>query len=78
MKRGTLESYKNVVEQANDPAALIAAIGGEIRKMQRYRAQAMRESLAGVRLAILNYLSAEHASAKVRAQIMGAPLSKEE
>jgi hypothetical protein len=77
MNRLTRESYSRVVERATTPATLIAATCGEIRKLENFRARELRKGLAGIKLALMNYLASEDASAKVRDQIMGAPLKGE-
>ena len=77
MNRLMKESYSRVVEHGTDPAAILMATCGEIRKLENFRARELRKGLGGIKLALMNYLSAEHASAKVRDQIMGAPLKGE-
>lgn len=74
MTRQMKESYGNVVEHGTDPAAMLAGIKDEIRRMESYHARAMREAVAGIRLAILNFFAAEDLSAKTRNRILNEPL----
>ena len=77
MNRLMKESYKHVVEHGTAPAVILMATCGEIRKLENFRARELRKGLAGIKLALMNYLASEDASAKVRDQIMGAPLKGE-
>ena len=77
MNRLMKESYSRVVDHGTDPAAILMATCGEIRKLENFRVRELRKGLAGIKLALMNYLASEDASAKVRAQIMCAPLKGE-
>ena len=77
MNRLMKESYAHVVEHGTAPAAILMATCGEIRKLENYRARELRKGLAGIRLALLNYLASEDATAKLRNSILSAPLEKE-
>ena len=77
MNRLMKESYSRVVERSTTPATLIAATCGEIRKLENFRAGELRKGLAGIKLALLNYLASEDATAKLRNSILSAPLEKE-
>ena len=74
MTKEALESYDRIVSNRYDLAEIIAAIGKELRIIERYRAKELRESLAGVRLAIMNVVASEDVNAKIRNIILNAPL----
>lgn len=77
MNRLTRESYSRVVEHGTAPAVILMATCSEIRKLENFRAGELRKGLAGIKLALMNYLASEDASAKVRNSILSAPLEKE-
>ena len=74
MTKEALETYDRIVSNRYDLAEIIAAIGKELRIIERYRAKELRESLAGVRLAIMNVVASEDVSAKIRNEMLTAPL----
>ena len=77
MKPLTRETYDNIAQCKYYPAEIIAAIGDELRRTERYKAKEMRECIVGIRMFIERFVDYETTNAQRRSDYLTAPLEKE-
>ena len=74
MRKLEKETYARLLEHGTDAERLLSSIGDELRRTERYNSPALRESLAGIKMAIMNFNASVYVTSKIRNEMLNAPL----
>ena len=76
MRKLEKETYAKVLEHGTDAERLLASIGDVLSQTERFNSRALREVVSGIKTAILNFNATAFVTAKIRNEMLTAPLQE--
>lgn len=76
MRKLEKETYARILEHGTDAERLLSSIGDELSRTERYNSRALREVVSGIKTAILNFKASVYVTARIRSEMLTAPLQE--
>ncbi|MBQ6615698.1 MAG: hypothetical protein IJH67_04950 [Thermoguttaceae bacterium] len=76
MRKIEKETYARILEHGTDAERLLSSIGDELSRTERYNSRALREVVSGIKTAIWNFKASVYVTAKIRNEMLTAPLQE--